>query len=81
MQRYLWQQAGGLRHAYDTQRDIPAPERELAALCGQVVTPTVDDITGLWLDRTCWACDREIRVRLRFPADEIPPASALEEAK
>ncbi|EHR63706.1 zinc finger protein [Saccharomonospora cyanea] len=81
MQRYLWQQAGGLRHVYDTERDIAAPGRALSALCGQVVTPTVDDITGLWLDRTCLTCDREVRVRLGFPASEIPPASELEGAK
>ncbi|WP_434093885.1 zinc finger protein [Saccharomonospora azurea] len=42
---------------------------------------TVDDITGLWLDRTCLTCDREVRVRLGFPADEIPPAPELEAAK
>ncbi|EIF00966.1 MULTISPECIES: zinc finger protein [Saccharomonospora] len=81
MQRYLWQQAGGRRHVYDTERDIAAPGRALVALCGEVVTPTVDDITGLWLDRTCLACDREVRVRLGFPADEIPPVPALEGAK
>ncbi len=81
MQRYLWQQAGGLRHVYDTERDIAAPGRALSVLCGQIVTPTVDDITGLWLDRTCLTCDREISVRLGFPASEISPVSELEGAK
>ncbi|EID54574.1 zinc finger protein [Saccharomonospora xinjiangensis] len=81
MQRYLWQQAGGQRHVYDTERDIAAPGRALSALGGQVVTPTIDDLTGLWLDRTCLACDREVRVRLSFPASEIPPVSELEGTK
>ncbi|EHR62616.1 hypothetical protein SaccyDRAFT_3789 [Saccharomonospora cyanea NA-134] len=81
VQRYLWQQADGKRHAYDTDHHQPAAQRALPVLCGATVTPTTDDIVGVWLDPTCWHCDHEVRVRLGFPADEIPDAADLETAR
>ncbi|ACU96442.1 zinc finger protein [Saccharomonospora viridis] len=74
VQRYLWQQADGKRHAYDTEHHHPAAARALPVLCGATVTPKADDMVGVWLDPTCWQCDREIRIRLDFPANEIPDA-------
>jgi len=78
MQRYLWQQADGRRHAYDTNTGTPTIGQPLAALCGVTVTPRTQDMTpGMWFDPTCWHCDREIRIRLKFPPEEIPSLADL----
>lgn len=72
MRRWLWQQAGGMRHGYDTNSDTPTAGESFLALCGAQVTPDEADF-GKALDPTCWECDHVMRVRLDFPADEIPP--------
>lgn len=60
MQRYLWQQASGLRHAYDTNDQYPVrADHTFAALCGAIVIPRTEagDMTvGLWLDPDCPVC-------------------------
>ncbi|MGW9478325.1 zinc finger protein [Saccharomonospora azurea] len=77
MQRYLWQQADGRRHAYDTDAERPAVGQPLTTLCGATVTPRTQDMApGMWFDQTCWRCDREWRVREGFPPEEIPALAA-----
>lgn len=69
-----WQQAEGRRHALDSPKE-PEPEVPFTALCGQTVSPGQGDFValgGLWLDPTCWLCDRVWRERADFPDNEIP---------
>lgn len=73
MRRWQWQQAAGRRHAYDAHAHTPEAGVPLPTLCGIDAVPSTYDITGKWLERTCWSCDREIREREGFPLDEIPP--------
>ena len=83
MQRYLWQQADGRRHAYDTDTDAgrPATGQPFTTLCGVAVTPRTQDMApGMWFDPTCWRCDRVWRVREGFPPEEIPALAETEGA-
>lgn len=73
MRRWQWQQAGGRRHAYDAETTRPQVGHPLPVLCGHNVVPGETDLLGKWLEPTCWACDREVRLRENFPAAEIPP--------
>ncbi|WP_083940139.1 zinc finger protein [Saccharomonospora saliphila] len=70
MRRYLWQQAEGLRHAYDAHRTPLDLGVVFPALCGSVVTTGPEDM-GKWLRPTCPSCDREIRAHLGLA--ECPP--------
>ncbi len=59
MQRYLWQQADGKRHVYDTTAGYALAEQPFTALGGKTVTPRVSegDLTpGLWLKPECQIC-------------------------
>jgi|SRR5690606_28088266 len=59
MQRYLWQQADGRRHVYDTTEYRVQAGRPFTALCGDTVIPQTergDLTTGLWFDRECPVC-------------------------
>ncbi|EHR60600.1 zinc finger protein [Saccharomonospora cyanea] len=73
MQRYLWQQAEGRRHAYDTARN-PSPRagESFTALCGQTVAPAPEDmIAGLWLAPTCHACEFQLAARVGWSRSEL----------
>ncbi|WP_019812001.1 zinc finger protein [Saccharomonospora halophila] len=63
MRRYLWQQAEGLRHAYDAHRTPLDLGVTFPTLCGAEVTTSREDV-GKWLRPTCPTCDHEIRTRL-----------------
>lgn len=73
MQRYLWQQADGKRHVYDTNDQYPARVGQpLTVLCGDTVTVRVKDMQpGMWLDPTCRACAVELASVLGWSEDEI----------
>ncbi len=73
MQRYLWQQAEGRRHAYDTTRNPPPrPGESFTALCGQTVAPAPEDmIAGLWLDPTCHDCELQLAARAGWSRSEL----------
>ena len=75
MQRYLWQQADGRRHAYDTQTTPPARDGQpFTALCGDTVTPRVaagDVTTGLWFDPECQVCTITLAHAQRWPIHEL----------
>ncbi|OQO89948.1 hypothetical protein B1813_19095 [Saccharomonospora piscinae] len=72
MQRYLWQQADGARHAYDTEQGEPELGRPLATLCGATVVPrTQDYVPGMWLDPTCEACEDALVVVAGWSAEEM----------
>lgn len=65
MQRYLWQQADGARHAYDTtEQENPAAGKPLKVLCGETVVPRTQEIHDgdlpLWFDPTCLRCEDQI---------------------
>ncbi|WP_232211803.1 zinc finger protein [Saccharomonospora halophila] len=79
MIRHWWQPAEGRRHAYDRTTITPGADQMFTALCGTEVTPTASDFS---LDGppspTCWQCDREIRVRDGWPAEQIPSLAAVE---
>ncbi|WP_007025296.1 zinc finger protein [Saccharomonospora iraqiensis] len=66
MRRYLWQQAEGRRHAYDSHTHPPGLGFTFTTLCGTEVRTGSEDI-GKWLRPTCPTCDREIRERLGIP--------------
>jgi hypothetical protein len=73
MQRYLWQQAEGRRHAYDTTRHPPPrPGESIDALCGRTVAPGAGDmIAGLWLDPTCHDCELQLAARTGWSRHEL----------
>lgn len=76
MQRYLWQQADGARHAYDvTEQGKPAAGQPLTVLCGETVTPRTQDIRNgdlpCWFDPTCRACAVRLAAALGWTDDEI----------
>ncbi|EIE98250.1 hypothetical protein SacglDRAFT_01324 [Saccharomonospora glauca K62] len=73
VQRYLWQQADGKRHVYDTNDQYPARVGQpLTVLCGDTVTVRVKDMQpGMWLDPTCRACAVELASVLGWSEDEI----------
>lgn len=64
MQRYLWQQANGARHIYDTEQEKPREGRELTVLCGETVVPRTHEIHAgdlpIWFDPTCAACEERL---------------------
>lgn len=84
MQRYLWQQAEGLRHAYDTTIAGNHPIRgghEFTALCGQTVTPQAGDLVeGAWLDPECETCLRQLVVASNWSEGEIERLFAIRAA-
>lgn len=75
MQRYLWQQADGKRHVYDTQTTPPARDgKPFTALCGDTVTPRTEagDMTaGLWFDGECPVCTVVLAKALGWPVREL----------
>lgn len=75
MQRYLWQQADGRRHAYDTQTNTGARSGQpFTALCGETVTPKTErgDLTaGLWFDPECRDCVVRLAAALGWTDNEI----------
>ncbi|ACU97073.1 zinc finger protein [Saccharomonospora viridis] len=74
MQRYLWQQADGKRHVYDTARHRVQAGRPFTALCGETVTPQTErgDLTaGLWFDGECPVCTIALAKALGWPVREI----------
>lgn len=78
MQRYLWQQADGKRHVYDTDTYSPMTGRPFQTLCGTTVTPQQGDmVAGMWWDPECEECLLEL-VRLSgWTPDEIARLSAI----
>ena len=75
MQRYLWQQADGRRHAYDTQTNTGARSGQpFDALCGETVTPKSErgDLTaGLWFDPECQVCTIALAKALNWPFPQL----------
>ncbi len=74
MQRYLWQQADGKRHVYDTVRHRVQAGCPFTALCGETVTPQIErgDLTaGLWFDGECPVCTVVLAKALGWPVREI----------
>lgn len=68
MPRYLWQQAEGQRHAYNTATTPePTPDRPFQTFCGRTVTPRRTDfreLGGLCFDPTCQHCETEVLNRI-----------------
>src|SRR5690606_42067684 len=78
MQRYLWQQADGNRHVYDTARHRVQAGRPFTALCGETVTPQTErgDLTaGLWFDGECRVCTSALAKALGWPAPVVSYSS------
>lgn len=74
MHRYLWQQADGKRHVYDTTRHRIQAEHSFTALCGETVTPRTErgDLTaGLWFDGECPVCTIALAKALGWPVREL----------
>lgn len=73
VQRYLWQQADGRRHVYDTTAQYPArPGQSLIVLCGATVTVRTQDTTpGLWFDPECPVCTIALAHALHWSAHEL----------
>lgn len=73
MQRYLWQQADGRRHVYDTTGQHPArPGETLDVLCGETVTVRTQDVTSsMWFDPECPVCAIVLARALRWSGHEL----------
>lgn len=73
MQRYLWQQADGQRHVYDTTNQHPARAgATFRALCGEtVMVRTQDMVAGMWFDPECPVCTIALARALRWRDREI----------
>lgn len=91
MQRYLWQQADGQRHVYDTTHYPVRAGQPLTVLCGDTVTVRTQDLApGMWFDPECPVCtialaralhwsDRELRdlaQRLDWTSDRLARLAA-----
>ncbi|MEV8610319.1 zinc finger protein [Amycolatopsis sp. NPDC051373] len=69
---WIWQQAGGHRHAREATSHSELPEGQtFVSLCGETLTVLNRDVHGPnqpgWLDPTCVTCDLQIRVNLGLP--------------
>lgn len=73
MQRYLWQQADGRRHVYDTSKWYPlAAGQTFTTLCGQDATASAADmVEGTWFDPTCRPCETQLAILSGWSKEEV----------